>query len=169
MIAVMKFIAQVTGLWVILWIGNQIELFCGIPIPGNVIGMLLLFLLLLCGIVKLEYLQDATDFLLKHLVFFFIPFAVGLMNWGSLFYQNGIVLAAAIIIGAIIPFATIGVLGQWLHGENEKMQHLITLFTIILTITAYLISRYLFLRYANPLLNVVFVGAGVNYWYITRL
>jgi len=39
------------------------------------------------------------------------------------------------------------------------MQQLIVLFTIALTVAAYILSRSLFIRYGNPLLNVVFLSA----------
>lgn len=118
-IKALRFVAQVTVLWVIFWFGNQIERLFHLPIPGNVIGMVLLFLLLLGGIVKLEHIQEAADFLLKHLVFFFIPFAVGLMNWGGFFYQNGLVLAATIVLSMLIPFGVIGFVAKWLHGGKK--------------------------------------------------
>lgn len=119
----LNFISQVIILWVIYWIGCQITLLSGLPIPGNVFGMILLFGLLCCGIIKLQHIQLATDFLLKHMIFFFIPFAVGLMNWGSLFYDNGMALALAIIIGAIIPFLTVGFLAQWFQRGGSKCRN----------------------------------------------
>ena len=118
-----NFISQVIILWVIYWIGSQVTLLSGIPIPGNVVGMILLFGLLCSGIVKLQNVQRATDFLLKHMIFFFIPFAVGLMNWGSLFYDNGLALALAIIIGAILPFLTVGFLTQWFQRGVGKCRN----------------------------------------------
>ena len=114
---------QVIILWVIYWIGSQVAFLFNIPIPGNVLGMILLFGLLCCGIIKLEQIQLATDFLLKHMIFFFIPFAVGLMNWGSLFYENGMVLVAAIFIGAIIPFLAVGFLTQWFERGRMKYRN----------------------------------------------
>jgi len=116
----LNFISQVIILWAIYWIGSQVALLLGIPIPGNVLGMILLFGLLCCGILKLQHIELATNFLLKHMIFFFIPFAVGLMNWGSLFYDNSMALASAIIIGAIIPFLTVGFLMQWFERGRRK-------------------------------------------------
>jgi holin-like protein len=115
----LRFIGQALLLWVIFWIGGKIASLTGLPIPGNVIGVLLLFGLLLLGIVKVQHVQEAADFLLKHLVFFFIPIAVGLMNWGSVFYNYGIILAVALVIGALLPFWTVGFLTQWLHREEK--------------------------------------------------
>lgn len=120
MIKMLKFIGQVAILWAIFWISNQLAALTGLPIPGNVLGVILLFVLLSLGVIKVQHVQEASDFLLKHLVFFFIPIAVGLMNWGQVFYNYGLVLAAAIIIGAILPFWTVGFITQLLHGEKKK-------------------------------------------------
>ena len=110
-------------LWVVFWFGNQIALASGLPVPGNVFGMLLLFLLLLCGIVKLRHIQDAADFLLKHMLFFFVPIAVGLMNWGAVFYDYGVVLALALLAGAVLPFFVVGALVQLIYKGEKKCSH----------------------------------------------
>jgi holin-like protein len=119
MIKILRFTVQVILLWVISWLGNQIAQLSGLSIPGSVVGMILLFGLLCCGIIKLQHIQVAADFLLKHLTFFFIPIAVGLMNWGSLFYDNALILGLAIIISASLAFLTVGFLTQWLQGGNK--------------------------------------------------
>lgn len=41
------------------------------------------------------------------------------------------------------------------------MPQLMTLFTILLTVGAYLLSKALYLRYRHPLLNIVLLGAGI--------
>ncbi|HEY3427011.1 MAG TPA: CidA/LrgA family protein [Negativicutes bacterium] len=119
MIKILRFIVQVILLWVISWLGNQIAQLSGLPIPGSVVGMILLFGLLCCGIIKLQHIQVAANFLLKHLTFFFIPIAVGLMNWGSLFYDNALILGLSIIISASLAFLTVGFLTQWLQRGNK--------------------------------------------------
>lgn len=111
---------QVILLWFIYWLGNQITFITGLPIPGTMFGMVLLFLLLSCGIIKLSYIQEAADFLLKHMLFFFIPIAVGLMDWGAVFYEHAVVLTIAIVAGAVLPFFTVGIISQLIHKEEKK-------------------------------------------------
>ncbi|MDR7867119.1 MAG: CidA/LrgA family protein [Sporomusaceae bacterium] len=116
----LKFVAQLILLCAVSWLGNQIALLSGLPIPGNVFGMILLFCLLCLGVIKLHYIQQAADFLLKHMLFFFVPIAVGLMNWGQLFYDHALVLAAAVIIGAVVPFWLVGFLAQYSAKEENR-------------------------------------------------
>lgn len=116
---VLRFAAQLILLCAVSWLGDQLALLSGLPIPGNVFGMILLFCLLCLGVIKLEYVQEAADYLLKHMLFFFIPIAVGLMNWGRLLYDHALVLSAAVIIGAVVPFWLVGSLAQFLAKEEE--------------------------------------------------
>jgi len=114
----LKFCQQVIILWAICWASNTFTAMTGLPVPGNVVGVIVLFGLLSLGLVKLEHIQDAADFLLRHLVFFFIPISVGLMKWGHVFQEHALTLTAAILVGTLLPLWAVGFITQWLHGEN---------------------------------------------------
>lgn len=109
------FVLQTFYLWLFFAGGNLIASFIPFPIPGNVVGMVLLFAALCLGIVKIEHLQVASSFLLKHLTFFFIPLAVGLMNWGELFMEHSVTIGISIVASAfltLIGVALITLLGK---------------------------------------------------------
>ncbi|MFD1039450.1 CidA/LrgA family protein [Virgibacillus byunsanensis] len=61
-----------------LLLGSGIVKVFHIPVPGSIIGMLLLFVCLLTGIIKLEWIERASSFQLKHLTILFIPLITGL-------------------------------------------------------------------------------------------
>ncbi len=115
----LQFLGQLALLSLIYVVGNKVVLLTGLPVPGNVVGVVLLYALLNLGLIRLEYVQDAADFLLRHLVFFFIPVAVDLMNWGGLFYQYGLVLALAILVSTLLTFLGTGYIAQWLQREEK--------------------------------------------------
>lgn len=69
------FVGQIALLASIYWGSNKFVSLTGIPILGNVVRVLLLFCLLSFHVIKLEQIQDAADFLLKHMIFFFITVA----------------------------------------------------------------------------------------------
>ncbi|PKR85507.1 CidA/LrgA family protein [Heyndrickxia camelliae] len=61
-----------------LLVGQLITRFLTIHIPGSIIGMILLFLLLLSGIIKLEWVEKMAVFNLKHLTLLFIPLIISM-------------------------------------------------------------------------------------------
>ena len=91
------FIAQLAGFWAISEAGFALTARLGIALPGNLLGMVVLFVLMACGVVKLEWVDAAATGLLRHLAFFFIPIAVGLMTMGDLIRSHGIAILAVLL------------------------------------------------------------------------
>jgi holin-like protein len=117
---ILKLIGQVFLLWLIYYVSTWIVDFLHLPLPGSVLGMLLLFALLSVGILKEEWLSLAANPLLKHLSFFFIPIAVGLMDWGELFTQKGHLLFLPLVISALVALVATGGIVQILAKSPEK-------------------------------------------------
>ena len=112
-----------TAILTAIFVGcDQLTRLTGIPLPGNVLGVIVLFFLLLTGIIKESHISLAAEFLLRHLVFFFVPIAVGLMQWGSVFYDYGWVLAAAIVGSTALPLVIVGFLARALRRSADKKQ-----------------------------------------------
>jgi holin-like protein len=82
--------------------------------------MLLLFALLSAGIIKEQWLSLGANPLLKHLSFFFIPIAVGLMDWGELFIQKGHLLFLPLVISALVALLATGGIAQFLTKYLER-------------------------------------------------
>ncbi|WP_243314845.1 CidA/LrgA family protein [Geothrix paludis] len=116
----LKILGQLLLLALIYLLGNQVARLAHLPVPGNVVGIILLYLLLNLGVVRLEHVQEAADFLLRHLVFFFIPVAVDLMNWGGVFYRYGLALALAIVLSTALTFLGAGAIAQWLEKDGAS-------------------------------------------------
>ena len=91
----MKLLKQLGILFGVSLAGDLLSKLAGLPIPGNVLGMLLLFLLLCLKIVKVEQLREVTDFLLSNIAFFFVPAGVGL------------ILCSELLKGGALSFLTI--------------------------------------------------------------
>lgn len=73
----LRFIVQIALLWAIYQLGNWLAELSHLPVPGNVLGMLILFLLLLTGVVQIHWIEEGADFLLKHLAFSLFPLPLG--------------------------------------------------------------------------------------------
>ncbi|MBM4764375.1 murein hydrolase regulator LrgA [Bacillus sp. B15-48] len=119
-------IIQLLFLWFLNELGYFLVKTFHLPIPGNVIGMVLLFVLLITGIVKLSWIEEASSFLIKHLAFFFIPIAVGLMNFGPLFLESGLSLLIVVIGSIIVGMYVTGVVSQGLANKKEGAKNDLT-------------------------------------------
>ena len=82
---IVKSIVQIGYLYILLLIGNTIARLLHLPIPGSIIGLVLLFLLLQFHIIKLEWIELGAAVLLSELLLFFIPSAIGVIDYHALF------------------------------------------------------------------------------------
>ena len=74
----MKFFRESILLLSIYFVSEIISKLLNLPVPGSIIGMILLFVLLTSNIIKIEKVENLANFFLDHLAFFFIPASVGL-------------------------------------------------------------------------------------------
>ncbi len=91
----------------------------GAPIPGGVLGLLLLFAALQTGAVKLRWIERAASLLLRHMVLLFVPLTVGLMELGQVLSRQGVAIVASLLVSVLAVFVTTGLLGRWLLPPPE--------------------------------------------------
>lgn len=72
------------------------------PVPTPVIGLILLYLLLTTGIVKLRHVEKFGDFMIGLIGFLFVPSGIKLAGSLELLQHNGIQIICVIIISTII-------------------------------------------------------------------
>jgi holin-like protein len=75
----MKYLKQFMIILIAYFIGEALHSIFRLPVPGSVLGLILLFAALCAGIVKVEMIEDVCEFLLSNMSFLFIPAGVGLM------------------------------------------------------------------------------------------
>jgi len=90
----------------IYFLGELLQKAFELPVPGNILGMLILFFGLYTGVIKLEMIDRISDFLLDNLAFFFLPAGVSLITCfavleGKLTAVIGVsIISTVIILGA---------------------------------------------------------------------
>lgn len=108
-----------------VWIAGEIAVkFFHIPVPGNIFGMLLLFLLLYFKVIKLHMLEEITKFLLDHLAFFFIPSGVALIASLDILKEKWMSLLVIIILTTFIVIAVTGRTVQFILKKGEKHERI---------------------------------------------
>ncbi len=107
-------VLELAGLWGINKVGYVAVARLGVPLPGNVAGMLLLFALLCTGIVPPRLFQRSSTLLARHLAFFFVPIAVGLMDLGPTVISESWLLLLVLIGSAAVGLCVTGWVAQLL-------------------------------------------------------
>jgi holin-like protein len=99
-------------------IGEAIRYFFGLPVPGNVIAMMLIFVALKAGLLKLESVKPASDKLIKYMVLFFVPYGVGLMNFGGVIKDNWLSIVVAVVASTIVTLYVTAIVEQKLEKNG---------------------------------------------------
>ncbi|MDU5107175.1 CidA/LrgA family protein [Clostridium sp.] len=101
-------------------VGELISNGFSLPLPGNIIGMIILLLLLFAKVIKVEKIESISTFFLDHLSFFFIPAGVGLISSFSSIKDSLIyILLLCLITTAIVVIST-GTIVQYVIRIKEK-------------------------------------------------
>ena len=72
------------------------------PIPGSVVGMLLLFISLLMLKKPPVPIEQSSEFLLRHLSLFFVPAGVGIMLLFDLIAEEWLAMLLAMVLSTVI-------------------------------------------------------------------
>ncbi|MFD1953545.1 CidA/LrgA family protein [Paenibacillus thailandensis] len=95
-----------------------------LPVPGSILGIVLLFALLKLKVVKLSWIDLGAQWLLAEMLLFFVPSTVGIVNYESLIRSSGLSLAAIIVSSTVAVMLCAGYAAQLLsrnqaRGERE--------------------------------------------------
>jgi holin-like protein len=104
--------AQVVVLWAFSAGGGALQAHFHLPVPGNVIGLCALFGALASGLLRGEWFELGGGFLTKHLAFFFVPVAVGVLGFGSTFAHAGFGIAVTLVVSSVAGILAAGITAQ---------------------------------------------------------
>lgn len=98
----MKYLQQLMIILGAYLLGVIIQTAFNMPIPGTVLGLIILFLGLYSGIIKVEMIEDMCEILISHMSFLFIPAGVGLITSFNLLSGKIIAFSLIILISTVI-------------------------------------------------------------------
>lgn len=116
----MKYLEQFLIILAISLTGEGLKLVLPLPVPASIYGMVLLFVLLLSGILKLDMVKDAGKFLIEIMPVMFIPAGVGLLSsWGVL---KSLMVPVSIItvVSLVLVMGVSGRITQFVIGHGKK-------------------------------------------------
>lgn len=91
-----------------LAMGEAVSWLIGRFVPGNVIGMVLLFIALQVKLVNEESVAAVSEFLTRNMAIMFLPAGVGIMVAYKLLKDNWLPIALATIVSTLLVLAVVG-------------------------------------------------------------
>ncbi|MDY7538876.1 CidA/LrgA family protein [Undibacterium sp. 5I1] len=96
-------------------LGEGVVYVTALPIPGPVVGMLLLFFFLLLKKDLAQKLAPTVQEFLRHLSLLFIPAGVGIMVYGQRVLDEWFPLVLALLISTALSIVVTAVVVRWLQ------------------------------------------------------
>ena len=92
----MKYLRQFMIILLVSFLGELLKYVIPLPVPASIYGLVIIFIMLETGILKLDAVKETSVFLIEIMPLMFIPAGVGLMeSWGDL---NSMLLEVVVII-----------------------------------------------------------------------
>lgn len=119
----MRLLLQLALILSVCFVGDFLHRVCGIPLPSNILAMLVLFLLLCTKLVKVDQIAEMSDFFLKRLPFFFLPPTIGIIATYEVLKGKILLLVLLCIVATIFTMAITGKTTDFLVNRFHKGKH----------------------------------------------
>lgn len=119
----MKFfigLLQIVVLIIIFQIGNLIAKYMHIPLPESIIGLVILFLLLKFKIIKMEWIERGANWLLAELLLFFVPAAIGVVNYQQVLGSEWGKLFLVIVLSTLTVMTFTGLTSKFIAKKDKR-------------------------------------------------
>ena len=104
----MKYVKQFLIILMMAVLGGLLNWLIPLPIPATVWGMMLMFIALMCGLVKLDQVEDTADFFMGIMPMLFVPLAVGLMDTWQILADYAMPIIIIVVASFFICYAVTG-------------------------------------------------------------
>jgi holin-like protein len=112
--------AQVVFFVLFSWFMNRLMEICRLNIPGSLAGIVVLFVLLQTGILKLEWIDLGAKWLIAEMLLFFIPSAVGIVEYKALIWESGFRMLIVVAASILVVMAGTGLLAERMERRKEN-------------------------------------------------
>jgi holin-like protein len=100
-------------------LGLALKEWTHIPLPANLIGLILFAAALFTKVIKLEWVEQSAGFLNKHMLLFYVPFLVGTMTFFPYIGQHLVPVLVGLIGGTLVVLAATGWTASALSGQGR--------------------------------------------------
>ena len=114
----MKYLYQFLIIICFTFLGEALNLLIPLPIPAAVYGLVLLFLALAAGVVKVEKVRGAGNWLIGIMGVFFVAPVVNLLDSWETVRRVLLPVLVIVVLSTVIVFAVAGKVTQWLRRKG---------------------------------------------------
>lgn len=114
----MKILGQLGWIFFFSLLGEGISTLLPIPVPGSVIGMVLLFFALHFHFLELKKVEDSGNWMIHNMAILFVPAGVGLMTNYEILAAIWWQLLVIVLISTILMIMVVGKTVQWMKQKK---------------------------------------------------
>ena len=119
---VVKYLRQFGIILGVTCAGEVLKYFIPLSVPGSIYGLILMFVLLFTGILKVEHVKETGEFLIEIMPLMFIPAGVGLLTSWSLLQSFLVLLLVITVVSTFIVMIVTGKVTDFLISRKEKKE-----------------------------------------------
>lgn len=118
-IKILLILVQIIFLYGLSILGNLIVSLLNLPIPGSIVGLLLLFMGLHTNIIPVTFIQEGAGFILVVLPLFLIPSTVGVIEYPELLSIRGVMLILMVMVSTFLTMIIVGRVSTFREKKEE--------------------------------------------------
>lgn len=118
----MKYIKQLLIILLVSFIAEAMEYFIPLPVAASVYGLILMLIGLMTGIIPLEKVEGAADYLVGIMALMFVPPTVGIMATVDELKEMGVALVVISAVTTLIIMVVTGKVAQFILNRKKKNQ-----------------------------------------------
>ena len=117
---IMKYLKQFLLILCITFVGELVKYVLPLPIPASIYGMVILFVGLMTGHIKLSSVKEAGKFLIEIMPVMFIPAGAGLVESWSALRPICVQVVVIMFVSTIVVMVISGRVTQFVIRRNRK-------------------------------------------------
>jgi holin-like protein len=99
-----------------LWMGDALVRVLRVPLPGSVMGMLMLVGALRLRWIPERSVQPAAELLIRNMALLFVPAGLGVMRYGNRLPGQWLPIAGALVVSTVAVLLVVG----WMQQRMER-------------------------------------------------
>lgn len=116
----MKYLHQFMVIIGITFAGELLKYMLPLPVPASIYGMVIMFIGLMTGFIRLDAVKDTGKFLIEIMPVMFIPAGVGLMSSWSVLKPLLVPVCIITVVTIITVMGAAGRSSQWIIRRDRK-------------------------------------------------